>query len=76
MTTQSIPEQAGGSLNQRRETCRFRRHRPLQQIGTATVGRREVGIPGILHGLTIRFFFLKTSFGWPGDKRPDNRRVV
>ena len=47
-------------------------------IGTATSGRREVGIPGILHGLTVRVFFLnfKTSFGWPGDKLPNNRRRV
>ena len=34
--------------------CRIRCHRPRQQIGTATIGRREIGILGILHGLTIR----------------------
>ena len=60
MTIQSILEQAGGSLNRRTETCRLR---PL------TIGRREVGVPGILHGLTIRETNskLKTSFGWPGE---------
>ena len=51
MTMQSILEQAGGSIKSRRETCRLR---PRQQIGTVTSGRREVGIPGILHGLTVR----------------------
>ena len=68
-------EQAGGSFKSRWETWRFRRHRPGQQVGTATIGRREVGIPGTLHGLTIRdFSIFLTSFGWPGDKLPDNRR--
>ena len=57
MTMQSILEQAGGSFNSTRETCRFRRHRPRQQIRTATIGRREIGILGIFHGLTIRGFF-------------------
>ena len=65
----STLEQAGGSVNQRGETCRCRRHRPRPQIGNATIGRQEVGIPGILHGLAIREFFSgRTSFGWPGDK--------
>ena len=32
-------EQAGGSINSSRETCRFRPHQP---IGTATSGRPEV----------------------------------
>ena len=70
---QSILEQDGGFINSSRETCRLR---PRQQIGTATTGRREVGILGILRGLTIREFFseFKTSFGWPGNKLPDNRR--
>ena len=37
------------------------------------IRRQEVGIPGILHGLTIRDFFSdRTSVGWPGDKLPDN----
>ena len=53
----SILERAGGSINLRRETSRFRRHRPRPQIGNATIGRQEVGILGILHGLTIRDFF-------------------
>ena len=35
-----------------RETCR--QPRPRQQIGFETIGRRAVGIPSILHGLTIR----------------------
>ena len=48
------------------------------KIGNATVGRQEVGILGILHGLTIREFFLRvrTSFGWRRGKLPDNRRGV
>ena len=41
-TIESILEPAGGSLVQsHRETCRIR---PRQQIGTVTIGRREVGI--------------------------------
>ena len=41
-----------------------RRLRPRQQIGTVTRGRREVGILGILHGLTIRVFSeFRASFG-------------
>ena len=77
-TMRSTLEQAGGSINSSRETCRFRRHRPRPRIGKATIGRQEVGIPGILDGLTIRGHFLSdwTSFGWPGDKLPDNRREV
>ena len=45
-----------------RETCRIR---PRPQIGTVTIGRREVGIIGILRGLTIRDFFceFRTNFG-------------
>ena len=43
-----------GSFESHRETCRFRLR---QQIGTVTSGRREVGILGILHGLTIREHF-------------------
>ena len=50
----SILERAGGSVNQRGETCRFRQHRPRPQIENATIGRQEVGNPGILHTLTIR----------------------
>ena len=42
MTSQSISEQAGGSINSTRETCPLRRHRPRPQIKTATIGRREV----------------------------------
>ena len=49
--------QAGGSTNQRGETCRFRRHRPRPRIGKSTIGRREVGSRGILQGLTIREHF-------------------
>ena len=49
--------EAGGSKNQRGETCRVRR-RPRPRIGKATIGRQEVGIPGI-HGLTIRDFLLR-----------------
>ena len=45
--------QSGGSIKSRRETCRQLRAR--QQIGTVTVGRREVGILGILHGLSEFF---------------------
>ena len=46
-----ILEQAGGSMDSRTETCR---PRPRQQIGNATIGRREAGILRIIHGLTIR----------------------
>ena len=54
MTIESILEPAGGSIIQsHRETCRFRLR---QQIGTVPIGRREVGILGILHGLKIRDF--------------------
>ena len=50
-TIESILELAGGSLVQSpRETCRIRLR---QQIGTVTIGRREAGILGILHGLRI-----------------------
>ena len=45
---QSILERAGGSMNKRREICRFRRHRPRPQIKNATIGRQEVEIHGIL----------------------------
>ena len=38
------------------ESQETRRLRPRQQIGILTVGRREVGILGILRGLTIRDF--------------------
>ena len=38
-----------------REICR--QLRPRQQIGIETIGRRAVGIPSILHGLTIREYF-------------------
>ena len=55
---QSTLEQAGGSMNQRGES-RLRRHRPRPRIGKATIGRQEVGIPGILHGLIIRENFLR-----------------
>ena len=76
----SILEQAGGSFNQRKETCRLRRHRPRprQQIGTATIGRREVGIPGILHGLTHRDFsqFLRPVSVGREINFPDLRREV
>ena len=49
-------------IQSQRETCRVR---PRQQIGTLTIGRREVGILGIHHGLTIREIFseFRTSFG-------------
>ena len=56
MTIQSILEQAGGSINSRRETCRLR---PRQQIGNATIVRQEAGILRIPHSLTIRENFLK-----------------
>ena len=73
----STLEQAGGSINQRGETCRLRRHRPRPRNGKATIGRQEVGIPGILHGLTVlEFFSDRTIFVWQGDKLPDNRRGV
>ena len=52
----SIFELAGGSISQRGETCRVRHHRPRPRLATATIGRQEVGIPGLLHGLTIRDF--------------------
>ena len=55
-TKRSTLEQAGGCVSQRGETCRFRCHRPRPRIGTATIGRQEVGILSILHGLTIRVF--------------------
>ena len=51
--TVHVLEQAGGSTKSRMVTCRLR---PRQQTGTVTIGRREVGIPGI-HSLTIRDFF-------------------
>ena len=75
---QSILQRVGGSKNKRRESCRLRRHRHRHKIGNATVGRQEVGILGILHGLTIRELFLRvrTSFGWRRGKLPDNRRGV
>ena len=64
MTIESILELAGCSVIQsHRETCRIR---PRQQIGTVTIGRREVGVLGILHGLKIRehvFLRVGTSFG-------------
>ena len=54
MTIESILEPVDVStIQSHRETCRFR---PRQQIGTVTIGRREVGIIGILHGLKIRVF--------------------
>ena len=75
MTLQSTLALAGGSIKSRRETCR--QFRPRQQIGTETSGRREVGIPSILHALTIREIFLsQDQFRLPGDKLPDNRREV
>ena len=63
MTVESILKPAGGSFESHRETCRLR---PRQQIGTVTIGRLEVEILGILHGLTIRehcFSEFRTSFG-------------
>ena len=54
MIVQSIFEQAGGSINSLRETCRLR---PRQLMENETIGRREVGILRVLHGLTIRGFF-------------------
>ena len=54
---QSTLAQAGGSRKSRGETCR--QLRPRQQIGIETIGRRAVGIPSILHSLTIRDFFSK-----------------
>ena len=54
-TIESILEPAGGAaIESHRETCRIL---PRQHVGTATIGRREVGIIGILRGLTIREFF-------------------
>ena len=51
MTIESILEPAGASFKRHGETCRLRLR---QQIGTVTIGRRKVGILGILQGLTIR----------------------
>ena len=76
MIIESILEPAGGSIIQsHRETYRIR---PRQQMGTVTIGRREVGILGILHGLKIREKIrrVKDQFRLPGDKLPDNRRGV
>ena len=75
MTMQSTLEQAGGSTKSRRETCRLR---PRQQIGTVTLGRREVGIPGILHGLIFLFFFFSilVPVSVVGRNFPLNRREV
>ena len=72
-TIESILEPAGGSIIQNhRETCRIR---PRQQIGTVTIGRREVGSLGILRGLTIRDFFLRSGpISVAG--RKNNRREV
>ena len=70
MTVPSILEQAGGSVKSTRKTCRLRRLCPRQQIGTATIGRRENEIRGILLGLIIREFVssqFKTKVGW-GEK--------
>ena len=70
----SILEQTEGSVNQRGETCRLR---PRLRIGTAIIGRQEVGIPGILRGLIIREFFSdRTSFGWPGDVQRITERTA
>ena len=55
MTMQSTLAQAGGSVKSRGESCR--QLRPRQQIGIETSGRRAVGIPSILHGLTTREIF-------------------
>ena len=52
---QSTLAQSGGSIRSRGETCRPLR--PRQQIGIETIGGRAIGIPSILHGLTIRDFF-------------------
>ena len=59
----SVLEQAGGSINQRGEPCRLRRHRPRPRIGKATIGRQQVGILGILCGLTVRDF-TQTGLVW------------
>ena len=66
---QSTLAQAGGSFKSRGETCR--QLRPRQQIGIETIGRRAIWIPSILHGLTIRDFFLRvrTGFGCLEKKR-------
>ena len=46
------------SRSSNRPVCRLHRHRPRPQIGTATIGRQEVGILGILHSLiTCEIFF-------------------
>ena len=74
MTMQSTLEQTGRSVKNRRETCRLRRR---QQIVTVTIGRRQVGIPGILHGLTIReicFFSELGPISVTGGQVPDNKR--
>ena len=65
-TMQSTLAQAESSMKSRGETCRQLRLR--QQIGIETIGRRAVGIPSILHGLTIREIFLRVRTS------PDNRR--
>ena len=57
--------QAGGFMTSRGETCR--QLRPRQQIGIETIGRRAVGIPSILHGLTVRWIFTElgaVSIAW------------
>ena len=55
MTMQSTLAQAGGSVKSRGESCR--QLRPHQQIGIETSGRRAVGIPSIIQGLTTREIF-------------------
>ena len=74
-TIESILEPAGCSFVQsHRETCRIRIR---QQIGAVTIGRREVGILGILRGLTIRDFSeIRTNFCCREITLPDNRRGV
>ena len=67
MTMQSTLAQAGGSVKSRGESCR-QLVVSRQQIGIETSGRRAVGIPSILHGLTTREFFSQelgpVSYDW------------
>ena len=51
MTMQSTLAQAGGSIKSQEET---RQLRPRRQMVIDTIAKRAVGIPSVLHGVTIR----------------------
>ena len=71
-TMQSTLAQAGGSIKSGEETCRQLRLR--QQIRIETIGRRAVGIPSILRGLTIRETFFSVLVPVSVDWRKTSRQ--